>query len=373
MKYLRILCLPILCFSLALAGCSVSDRQPGETEQTEEPVHSDLKAILEKDPAETIDFSYGMDAGSLVRWNISYSEPVLSAHAAEVTGEDIRYETEKFLSDHKVYEPVTDRVSQAGDMIAVSLTGVWNGKTIYEESYVEFPIGSSGMPEALDKGLEGVKIGDTVSLDVIYPEDYVETDLQKQTVHFEIHVLDLNTVSLPDYTDEWIRANTDYESIREFEEAVYDRKREQMMETALRQWIESNTELIDCPDELLQSYQKEEIKRYTDIAHYDYDMDLESLLKEMGYASEDDFLADNDSDIRRSIKIDLAVFNIVQEEKISASVEEYLTYLNTFAAEFGCKDTEELLDIYTEKEMRLNFMKQLVYRWLGERVTWKTD
>ena len=373
MKYLRALCLPILCFIITFTGCSSADRPSEETEQKENSIHSDLQAILDKDPADTIDFAYNIDAASLIRWKVSYMEPVLSVHEAEVTEEDIRYETEKFLSNHKVYVPVTDRTSQAGDIIAVSLTGVWGGKMIYEESYVEFPIGSSGMPEAFDKSLEGVKTGDTVSTDVEYPKDYSETDLQKQTVHFEIQVLDLKTVSMPDYTDAWIRANTDYESIREFEEAIRERKREQMMKTALCQWIASGTELISCPEELLQSYQKAEIRRYTDIARYDYDMDFESLLEKMGYASEADFLEGNDSDIRQLIKIDMAVLNIVQEEKLTASVGEYLTYLKTFAEEFGCKDINELLDIYTEKEMRQKFMEQMVYRWLGEHVTWNSD
>lgn len=379
MKYLRTLCLPILCFIIVLTGCSAVGRPSEETGsgeesgQTETSVHSDLQAILDQDPEDTIDFAYDMDVGSLIRWKVSYSEPMLSVHEVEVTEENIRNETEKFLSDHKIDVPVTDRTSQEGDIIAVSLTGVWDGKMIYEESYVEFPIGSSGMPEAFDKSLEGVKTGDTVSTDVEYPKDYSETDLQKQTVHFEIQVLDLKTVSMPDYTDAWIRANTDYESIREFEEAIRQRKREENMKTALWQWIASVTELISCPDELLQIYQNEEIRRYTDIARYDYDMDFESLLEKMGYESEADFLKDNDSDIRQLIKIDMAVSNIVQEEKLTASVGEYLTYLQTFAEEFGCKDVDELLDIYTEKEMRQKFMEQLVYRWLSEHVVWHSD
>lgn len=379
MKYLRTLCLPILCFIIVLTGCSAADSSSEETEQgeesrqTETSVHSDLQTILDQDPEDTIDFAYDMDTGSLIRWKVSYSEPVLSVHDAEVTEEDIRNETEKFLSNHKVYVSVTDRTSQAGDIIAVSLAGVWDGKTIYEESYVEFPIGSSGMPEAFDKSLEDVKTGDTVSTDVVYPEDYSDIDLRKQTVHFEIQVLDLKAVSMPEYTDTWIRDNTDYESIREFEEAICERKKKQKTETALCQWIASGTELISCPDELLQSYQEEEIKRYTDIARYDYDMDFESLLEKMGYASEADFLEDNDSDIRQLIKIDMAVLNIVQEEKLTASVGEYLTYLQTFTEEFGCKDIDELLDIYTEKEMRQKFMEQMVCRWLGEHIIWNPD
>lgn len=379
MKYFRALCLPILCFSLIFTGCTAADRLSEETEQgeesgqTETSAYSDLQAILDQDPEDTIDFAYDMDAGSLIHWKVSYSEPVLSAHEVEVTEEDIRNETEKFLSDHKVDVPVTDRTAQKGDIITVSLTGVWDGKTIYEESHVEFPIGSSGMPEAFDKSLEGVINGDTISTDVEYPADYAEEDLRNQTVHFEIQVLDLKTVSMPDYTDAWIRTNTDYESIEEFEEAIRRRKRDENMKTALWQWIASVTELISCPDELLQIYQNEEVRRYTDIARYDYDMDFESLLEKMGYASEADFLKDNDSDIRQLIKIDMAVSDIVQEEKLTASVGEYLTYLQTFAEEFGCKDVDELLEIYTEKEMRQKFMEQLVYRCLSDHVVWRSD
>lgn len=379
MKYFRTLCLPILCFSLIFTGCTAADRQSEETERREESgrtetsVHSDLQMILDQDPEDTIDFTYDMDTGSLIRWKVSYSEPVLSVREVEVTEEDIRNETETFLSDYKVDVPVTGRTSQESDLITVSLTGVWDGKMIYEESHVEFPIGSSGMPEAFDKSLEGVKTGDTVSTDVEYPEDYAEEDLRKQTVHFEIQVLDLKTVSMPDYTDAWIRVNTDYESIEEFEEAIRLRKREENIKTALWQWIASGTELISCPNELLQIYQNEEIRRYTDIARYEYDMDFESLLEKMGYTSETDFLKDNDSDIRQLIKIDMAVFNIVQEEKLTATAGEYLTYLRTFAEEFGCKDVDELLDIYTEKEMRQKFMEQLVYRWLSDHVVWRSD
>ena len=118
MKYFRTLCLPILCFSLIFTGCTAADRPLEETEQgkesgqTETSVHSELQAILDQDPEDTIDFTYDMDAGSLIRWKVSYSEPVLSVHDAEVTEEDIRNETEKFLSDHKVDAPVTDRTSQ---------------------------------------------------------------------------------------------------------------------------------------------------------------------------------------------------------------------------------------------------------------------
>ena len=89
---------------------------------------------------------------------------------------------------------------------------------------------------------------------------------------------------------------------------------------------------------------------------------LEELLKTMDYASVEELLADEDNaaSVEADEKDILINEYVVSRENLKSTVKEYVEYMEKYAGEQGYADADELLDYYSEEEMRLLYMKQLV-------------
>ena len=81
-------------------------------------------------------------------------------------------------------------------------------------------IGSGTYVPGFEEGLIGAEAGTTVEVNVTFPETYVNEELAGQATIFKITV---NSISvLPELTDEFIAANTEYSTYAEYEAYIRD-------------------------------------------------------------------------------------------------------------------------------------------------------
>ena len=130
----------------------------------------------------------------------------------------------------------------------------FNGGSAQDQDLI---IGSGSFIDGFEDGLIGHKKGETVTLDLSFPENYRNNpDLSGKPVTFEVTI---NSISEPAaLTDEWAAANTDYPTAEEFKNAQKellvqqeDSDYESQVKSDLFQQVMNNSQIKDYPEEEL--------------------------------------------------------------------------------------------------------------------------
>jgi trigger factor len=202
--------------------------QPKVTELTLEdgtPLHA--KAVFEFLPAFSID---------------GYKDVKVDKPSVEITEEEFQHELEHLRDSRATIEPVEeDRALQDGDWAEIS----YKGQIQPPSSVDPFAAGSEGAPEsqpveaqpisgentlveiggkdtveAFTNSLRGVKPGQELKVEVIYPPDYSETKLAGKTVAYDVEVKAIKKRILPELNDEFAKELGHYENYAALEASV---------------------------------------------------------------------------------------------------------------------------------------------------------
>jgi len=130
-------------------------------------------------------------------------------------------------------------------------------------------IGSGQFIPGFEEGMLGMKKGEKKTIDVKFPENYHMADLQKESVKFDIDLVEIKEKILPDFTDELCK-EFGYESVTDFqtksEKQVQYKKERQVKEKLHQQVLEKLVELnaFDVPNTLIErqkEYLKDDLKK----------------------------------------------------------------------------------------------------------------
>jgi trigger factor len=195
-----------------------------------------------------------------------------------VTEDDIENELKYFLSTVKEKSPVTDREVQNGDFVLIDFVGTMNGEVFDGGSATgyELEIGSHSFIDGFESGLIGKKQGDSVSLDLSFPENYGNADLAGKPVNFMVNINEIYTYVTPELTDELVAANTSFASIEEYKEAArgefakYNEEYADSMakDDLIKQVIESSEFTGEISEEV--AYEEESALQYYDLLMQQY-------------------------------------------------------------------------------------------------------
>ena len=108
---------------------------------------------------------------------------------------------ERALSSENVLEEGTVK---DGDVARIDYTGKKDGVAFDNGSATDYDltIGSGTFIDGFESGLIGVNVGDTVTLDLTFPEEYSNEELAGQAVQFEVTVKGIVETVVEDLTDE---------------------------------------------------------------------------------------------------------------------------------------------------------------------------
>jgi trigger factor len=126
-------------------------------------------------------------------------------------------------------------------------------------------IGSGQFIPGFEEGMIGFKKGDKKTVDLTFPADYHEADLQNAKVKFHVEILELKEKSSPELNDE-LAKEFGFESVEDFNtknkaRLVESKKREvqaKLQEEILKKLIEENK--FDLPNTLVNS-QKQSVQQ----------------------------------------------------------------------------------------------------------------
>lgn len=135
----------------------------------------------------------------------------IEASAAEPVVEDglvDMYIQNYILPQYAATEVVTGRAVETGDTVNIDFAGYIDGEAFEggTSAGYDLTIGSHRFIEGFEEGLVGAETGDTVSLNLRFPDPYEPNpDLSGTPVVFEVTVNSISEQVLPELTDEFVR------------------------------------------------------------------------------------------------------------------------------------------------------------------------
>lgn len=240
----------------------------------------------------------------------------------------------------------------------------------------ELVIGSNTFISGFEDGLIGVKKGETVDLNLTFPENYKNGELAGKDVVFTVTVKDVKRK--PELTDEWFQTNTEYAGLEEYKtqvrqrlETEADSDAQYILETNALNTVVENSKV----NKYFKSFVEEGEKQYENYlltyASY-YNMGLSEFLA-ANNMSEDDYANTKSKQGASYAQVAMIVDAIAEDAKLTTEDEEYQNLLADLASEYNM-DIDGLNTFYGEKMVYTSVMSEYVMKHLvnNANVTTKT-
>lgn len=145
----------------------------------------------------------------------------------EIDEADVDKEVQRVFSQQRGYEDKGDgAVVEDGDRLGLSFKGTIKGKEFAGGSadHAHLTVGSGEFIPGFEEQLVGMKKGDTKTIQVTFPKDYAQEDLQGKKADFEVTILHVDGPKAGELNDDFAKS-LGLESVEKLREAV----REQMV------------------------------------------------------------------------------------------------------------------------------------------------
>ncbi len=290
----------------------------------------------------TSSMSYGdYDFGEYMKVG-EYKGLSVAPYTVTVSNEDIYTEIENRLQEAaETSELEKGEAVEDGDTVNIDYVGRIDGKK-FDNGSAEgqsLQIGSNSFIEGFEEGLIGKTVGSEAVLEVTFPEDYSEESLQGKDAEFTVTINSATREVVPDYDISFVRENTDYETMDEYEasvrEEIYAQKEEEAVNTQKTTlWSEAldNTEMKKYPDRELDHYIKFNSEQIDDIAD-SYGVTREEVLSGYEFGDEDEFAAVNEDSSKLRVKQEMLIEYIAAKEDISYTEDESREMIESFEAQ----------------------------------------
>lgn len=224
---------------------------------------------------------------------------------------------QNYTADQK---KVTDRAIKNGDTANIDYTGYKDGQPFDNgsaEGY-DLSIGSGSFIDGFEEGLVGVRPGETVNLNLTFPENY-GNDLSGKAVVFKVKV---NYITENNYSDDDLNnAKSDASG------------------SALLNYVIENTNYGTLSESLTKQYKEMLKSYYENFAVSNNYESLSAYLKTAGQTEESFEQLLNETAVRR-LKNDLVLTAIAEKEQLMVTDKEYNTALKSYAEAYSCTPSQ---------------------------------
>jgi len=355
-KVLTLILLTTMSFSLIACGNktseTTSDEEANTTEQTESQTEESDLSIYD---VSILDFDYNkyITLGEYKGLEVSYIIP-------EVTDDQVQEEVQNIIYDHVEYLD-KEEGAEAGDLLTINYVGKIDGEEFdggSDTGYI-FNLGNDEFLDEFENSLYGAVKGDTVTAKFTFPDGY--GDLEGQDVVFTIDVIDIQQEIYPEYNDEFIAANSEFGSTKEYEEYIFNNLVSEAEEssksqtgTDVIQAALANSKFKTVPEDLLSYCYESTYNAYESYAEM-FGMELDDFITAFVGESDDAILADATSWAREIVLLKA----IGDKENIDFD-SLYATKGEEMALDYGFESLEVFEEVYGKLDIYVNVMRDAV-------------
>ena len=265
-----------------------------------------------------------------------YKDLEIKKDKTRVTSEEI--ETELKLAQDKAGRLViVDRPIKDGDTATIDFSGSLNGVKFDGGTSKDYDlvIGSHSFIAGFEEQLVGMKKGETKTIKVTFPENYMEESLKGKPADFEVTIKEVREKELPVLDDEFAKNYSEFDSLDEYKNDIKknlkENKEKEAKYKAENDLIDKVTEnaTVEISDTLIEKQIDEFIKdfeyrlMYQGLKLEDYLKHMNSSLKELRDSRREDAI--------KTAKTKLVLEEIIKREKIEVTEEEVENKLKEMA------------------------------------------
>ncbi|MBD5069330.1 MAG: trigger factor [Lactobacillus sp.] len=275
-----------------------------------------------------------------------YKDLEVKAQSTEVTDEEVDAEIKKLQEQQAELVLKEDQPAAEGDTVVIDFEGKVDGVAFdggKGENY-SLELGSNTFIPGFEEQLVGHKAGETVEVEVTFPEEYHAEDLKGKDAVFETTIHEVKTKELPELDDEFAK-DVDEEVDTLVELTAKTRERlEAQKEAAAKEAIQDevidkaveNAEIGEIPAAMIE----EDVHRQMD--QYLAGLQQQGISADMYYkltgSSEEDLHKQFENGAEKRVKTNLVLEAIVAAEDVKASEKEIDDEIKALAAQYGMEE-----------------------------------
>ena len=369
-KYLSLLMIGAL--TLGLVACGSSRNASEVTTEYEEAEGPEIVEVKIDNPGQYAELG-------------KYKGLTIEGSKVTVTDEEVDEELEDMRYQYSDYQKVDRKTVEDGDIVSLDFECTTaDGKTVdeYTQSEFDVTIGSEEMVYGDDLDVEsaliGKKVGDKVKVTGTFYDDDTFGEVAGQKVTFVVTINYIEEEVLPELNDEFVRENLDYDSLKEYREAVRQDLMEQAEldvdgenESALWELVVANSKQIkDFPADMVAKEKENTIAYEREWADY-FGMDIGETEEEI----EEYFKENYDKTVEEYAKDSLfrqcLLALIVEKEGIEPTDKEIDQVVEEELEAGGYSSVEEVYEYTSREEIRDQLIQDKVMKLLTENATIK--
>lgn len=268
---------------------------------------------------------------------------------------------------------IMDRAVETGDTVNIDYEGKKDGVAFdggTDQGY-DLTIGSGQFIAGFEDGLIGVMPGETVDLDLTFPENYGNSDLAGQAVVFTVTVNYIQPAQDGEFSDEIISnfgidGVTNEEELRQYAYDYLNENAQQNYETNVQQAVMdafmANNTFTSVPEALVQKYSDAAESSITSMASA-YGVDADTFTQ---YYYGQDLATFLSTYAEQTAKQDIALQAVANKENLNISDEELDQMLQDRATAAGYDTIEEYIGETSKEDYREYFLYDKVLDYLVE-------
>lgn len=359
----------------AEAGTSAEAESTAQTETTAGDTGSSILDAERVSDREDYVGLEDLDIDEYVTLN-DYKNMKVTAYKPEVTDEDI----EQYINSEMLNGYITDRKVENGDVVNIDYVGKKDGVAFDggTASGSDLEIGSGSFIEGFEEGLIGVMPGETVDLDLTFPEGYREETLAGQPVVFTVTVNGIaESMEYADATDaDLARLGLPYETkdaLWEAAKAEVEKNAEETFETsktsAILNQILSESTIKSIPEYLVEE-QIQGFEIYMEsMSQMYYGMNFEQYLEQTEQKSLEDFEAELRPDCETTVKQYLISEALARAENLEITDELIREYAQKDIEGYDGYTVDTYLDEVGYTTYRMFVLQEKLVERLNEIIT----
>jgi len=251
-------------------------------------------------------------------------------------------EMDSDIQNKQLYAKLTEGKVQKNDIANIDYVGKKDGVAFEggtAEGY-DLTIGSGSFIEGFEDGLIGVQIGSTADLNLKFPENYGNEELNGAAVVFTVKVNYVQRAKEPkDYCKD-----LGFKNIEEYEE---DLKKRAASKCFIDMIVE-DTKITKYSDKDIDTLYNFEYEQMNTFYTQNYGMEIESVISSYGMTAEDfkrDLL---ENSIYPQTKEQMVLYAVMDEENISVTEKDIDEYIDKMVADYEGVDKEALKEHYDD-------------------------
>ena len=301
-----------------------------------------------------------------------YQNMAIPADISTVSDTDVDNELNSMMSDYATSQQVTDRAVEDGDTVNIDYVGSIDG--------VEFDGGNTrgngttvtiGVTSYIDDFLEqliGHMPGETFDVNVTFPENYGQADLNGKDAVFVTTINYIQDRIAPELTDDFVVSNwkesNGWNNVQEAKEAVRNDLRTAAVTNYLWEEIQNQAEIREVPEALRRYHEKYMIEYYAALADQ-YDVEMEDFLnQQLGVEGVEELVKQNQSLIDSNAKYSLIAQAICEDMNIQPTTDQLKAYL---LKTMNLEDYSSLEEFYGMPYLMMLTRENILLEKLGER------